>query len=486
LEKYFCNTINSNINIERKDNSLNYKKDRVENINIAYIGGGSRGWAWTLMGDLALEEKLSGNVRLYDIDNNASYDNEIIGNNVTKKINAKGKWKYNAVKSLKEALTGVDFVLISILPGTFDEMESDVHLPEKYGIYQSVGDTVGPGGIIRALRTIPMFVEIVEAIKKYSPNAWVINFTNPMSICVRTLYKVFPEIHAYGCCHEVFHTQELLIDMLKDMKNITGIKREDIKVNILGINHFTWLDEATYQGIDLISLYEKFVDKYYRDGFTKGSTNHWMNSFWHSAEKVKFDLYKRYGLIAAAGDRHLAEFVPSSWYLKDPETVEKWEFHLTPVSWRKEHKKELIEKAKRLVNGKEEFKIEPSGEEAVKQIKAILGLEDLVTNVNLPNLGQLTDFPKNVIVETNALFRKNSVKPIAAGSFPKEIHNMEMTHVLNQETVVEAVLNEDIEKVFRAFLNDPLVIGASLDRNDARELFDNMVKNTKEYIPWIK
>lgn len=466
---------------------MKYRKDKVEDINIAYIGGGSNGWGWTLIGDLAIEERLSGNIRLYDIDYDASCNNEIIGNMISKKDEAKGKWKYNAVKSLKEALTGVDFVLISILPGTFDEMESDVHLPEKYGIYQSVGDTVGPGGIIRALRTIPMFVEITEAIKKYSPNAWVINFTNPMSICVKTLYQVFPEIHAYGCCHEVFHTQQLLIDMLKDMKNITGIKREDIKVNILGINHFTWLDEATYQGIDLISLYEKFVDKYYKEGFTKGDSNFWINSsYWDSVEKVKFDLFKRYGLIAAAGDRHLAEFVPSSWYLKDPKTVEKWGFHLTPVSWRKTNQKELKEKAQRLVNGKEEFEIEPSGEEGVRQMKAILGLEDLITNVNLPNKGQLTDFPKNVIVETNALFRKNSVKPITAGSFSKEIHNMEMTHVLNQETVVEAVLNEDIEKVFRAFLNDPLVIGASLDRNDARELFDNMVKNTKKYIPWIK
>lgn len=465
---------------------MNYKKDKVENINIAYIGGGSRGWAWTLMADLALEEKLSGNIRLYDIDNNAAYDNEIIGNRVTKKNGAKGKWTYSAVKSLKEALTDTDFVLISILPGTFDEMESDVHLPEKYGIYQSVGDTVGPGGIARALRTIPMFVEITEAIKKYSPNAWVINFTNPMSVCVRTLYKVFPGIKAYGCCHEVFHTQELLIDMLKDMKNTTGIKREDIKVNILGINHFTWLNETSYQGMDLMPIYKEFVNKYYEDGFQKGSTNHWMNSYWHSAEKVKFDLFKRYELIAAAGDRHLAEFFPSNWYLKDPETAAKWKFRLTPVSWRKNHKKELIEKAERLVNGEEEFEIKASGEEAVEQIKAILGLEDLVTNVNLPNLGQLNDFPKNVIVETNALFRKNTVKPIAAGALPKEIHNIEMTHILNQETVVEAVLNKDIDKVFRAFLNDPLVIGAALDRNDARELFDNMVKNTKKYIPWIK
>lgn len=103
-------------------------------------------------------------------------------------------------------MTGADFVVISILPGIFDEMEFDVHLPERLGIWQSVGDTAGPGGMIRALRSIPMFVEIAEAIKAYSPDAWVINYTNPMSLLVKTLYTVFPEIKAFGCCHEVFGT----------------------------------------------------------------------------------------------------------------------------------------------------------------------------------------------------------------------------------------------------------------------------------------
>ena len=94
-------------------------------------------------------------------------------------------------------------------------MESDVHAPEEYGIYQSVGDTTGPGGVVRAMRTLPMFEEIAENIKKFSPDAWVINYTNPMTVITRTLYKVFPKIKAFGCCHEVFGTQKLLAYMLK-------------------------------------------------------------------------------------------------------------------------------------------------------------------------------------------------------------------------------------------------------------------------------
>ena len=147
--------------------NMNYINGKVENLKIAYIGGGSRGWAWGLMSDLAVCDDISGDVYLYDIDYEAAKNNEIIGNKFNFAEGAKTHWDYKAVKTAKEALENADFVIISILPGTFDEMESDVHTPEKYGIYQSVGDSSGPGGIVRAMRTIPMFEEIANNIKKY-------------------------------------------------------------------------------------------------------------------------------------------------------------------------------------------------------------------------------------------------------------------------------------------------------------------------------
>ena len=143
---------------------MKYTDRGVENLKIAYIGGGSRGWAWKLMSDLVSAEDISGEVDLYDIDYEAALHNEIIGNKFNTAEGARSKWTYHARKTIGEALTGADFVVISILPGTFDEMESDVHTPEKYGIYQPVGDTTGPGGIIRALRTIPMMEVIAKAI----------------------------------------------------------------------------------------------------------------------------------------------------------------------------------------------------------------------------------------------------------------------------------------------------------------------------------
>ena len=330
---------------------MKHYEHHAEDVKIAYIGGGSRGWAWGLMSDLVSQDILSGTVLLYDIDRNASAMNEIIGNRMNHVEGAKSQWNYKAVDSLKEALTGADYVVISILPGTFDEMESDVHLPEKYGIYQSVGDTTGPGGIVRAIRTIPMFEEIAYAIRDYAPEAWVINYTNPMSLCVTALYYYFPKIKAFGCCHEVFSAQKLLAAALEDIVGIRGVKREEICVNVQGINHFTWLSAAHYRDIDLMPVYREFVDKYYEKGFGSDESEHWINKHFHCAHRVKFDLFKRYGSIAAAGDRHLAEFMPGKMYLANPEIVEKWSFALTPVKWRKEDLKNRMERGRRLVTG---------------------------------------------------------------------------------------------------------------------------------------
>ena len=329
---------------------MKYYNEHMEDIQIAYIGGGSRGWAWTFMTDLAMEPAISGTIRLYDIDRGAAKSNEIIGNAVTERQSTPGKWRYCVKDSLADALAGADFVVISILPGTFDEMETDVHLPERLGIYQSVGDTAGPGGMMRALRTLPMFLEFANAIKKYCPDAWVINYTNPMSLCVKALYEAFPQIKAFGCCHEVFGTQKVLAGIAEAELGLQYIDRRDIHVNVLGINHFTWFDYASYQGIDLFPVYKRYIDAHFEEGFLEKDTN-WVSSTFGCRHRVKMDLFRRYGLIAAAGDRHLAEFMPGNEYLKDPDTVASWKFNLTSVSWRKQDLQERLARSHRLLAG---------------------------------------------------------------------------------------------------------------------------------------
>ena len=457
--------------------------NRADNVTIAYIGGGSRGWAWTFMTDLALEPAMSGVIRLYDIDREAAKANEVIGNRLSERPEAAGKWKYETADSLKEALSGADFVVISILPGTFDEMAVDVHMPERLGIYQSVGDTAGPGGMIRALRTIPMFVEIAEAVKEYAPKAWVINYTNPMSLCVKTLYHVFPEIRAFGCCHEVFGTQKVLKGILEDTAGISGIDRKDIHVNVLGINHFTWFDYASYQGMDLFPVYRDYIQNHFEEGYEERDTN-WANASFACAHRVKFDLFNRYGLIAAAGDRHLAEFMPGNEYLNDPETVASWKFGLTTVDWRKADLQNRLAKSHRLLAGEEEVELKPTGEEGILLIKALCGLGRVVSNVNVPNTAlQIPNLPAEAVVETNALFERDAIRPVMAGSLPEEVRQLILPHVRNHERILKAALTCDRELVVQAFLDDPLVKGKGCSERDVRLLIDDMIEGTKRYLP---
>lgn len=461
---------------------MQYTDNKVSDIQIAYIGGGSRGWAWTFMTDLSMDASLSGTIRLYDIDEAAAKNNEIIGNHLRSRPEAVGKWRYTTCKTLAQALTGCDFAVISILPGTFDEMASDVHLPERLGIYQSVGDTAGPGGIIRALRTIPMFVEIAEAIKTYAPDAWVINYTNPMSLCIKTLYHIFPGIKAFGCCHEVFGTQKVLAGICEETFGLTGIDRRDIFVNVLGINHFTWFNQASYKGIDLFSVYRNYIEAHYEDGYDERDSN-WANNSFSCAHRVKFDLFRRYGLIAAAGDRHLAEFMPGEEYLKDPETVSGWKFGLTTVDWRKEDLQKRLERSRRLAAFEEEIELTPTGEEGILLIKALCGLDRIISNVNIPNTClQIPNLPAGAVVETNAVFSRDSIKPLMAGSVPDPVKTLLMPHIENHERVLKAALACDRALVYTAFLNDPLLKGRSSE-TEIRKLADDMIANTYDWLP---
>ncbi len=453
---------------------------KAKELNIAYIGGGSRGWAWGFMTDLALDRDMCGTVRLYDIDCAAAERNRIIGGRISAHPDAVSCWTYEVSGSLQEALTGADFVVISILPGTFEEMRSDVHLPERVGVYQPVGDTVGPGGFMRAMRTVPMFVTIAEAIRDCAPDAWVINYTNPMSLCIRTLYEAFPGIRAFGCCHEVFGTQELLCAMLRSEEGIGGVKRQDLYTTVTGINHFTWITRASWKETDLMPLYARFAEKYAGSGYEESPDRNWMNSHFNCAHRVKFDLFRRYGAIAAAGDRHLAEFT-APWYTKDPETVRAWKFSLTSVDWRIKDLRDRMRRSDDLISGKADPVLKSSGEEGHLLLKALLGLGDMVSNVNIPNAGQIPNLPVGAVVETNALFGRDRIEPVHAGPAPAGILPLLSRHILNQENTLTAALRCDRKLGFSAFMNDPQMAGVGMA--DGKALFDEMLENQRAYLP---
>ena len=452
----------------------------MKNIKIAYIGGGSKLWARSFMQDLALAEGICGEVALYDIDREAAVRNQAIARRIHDKKEAVSRFTYTVSDTLAEALTGADFVLISILPGTFKEMRSDVHAPEKYGIYQSVGDTVGPGGVLRAMRTVPIYEDFARAIEAYCPDAWVLNLTNPMSACVKALYDTFPGIKAFGCCHEVFHAQDFLCCVLKEQRGITA-KRSDIYTDASGVNHFTWITETKYQNIDLLALLPEFMERFYETGYYEnGGPDDWKINTFAYGNRVKMALYQRYGALAAAGDRHLVEFVNNRWFLESPELAAAWHFGLTTVDYREENQAKQIAESIAMANGTMDVPLRASGEELVQLLQAILGLKTVVSNVNMPNRGQMPGLPEGTIVETNCVFSNGFVKPVTAKPLPAAALALVQRNAANIDLTCEGIRERNLDKLFLAFMNQPLCDSLTWEQGQA--LFHEMYENTKQYL----
>lgn len=451
-------------------------------VKIGYIGGGSQGWAHTLINDLAHCSDVSGDVALYDVEYEPAAMNAELGNQVMDREAAVGDWTFEAHRDMGSALDGADFVICSIQDPPEETFAHDIDAPKEYGIYQTVADTVGPGGTLRALRAIPQYREIAAMVEQRCPDAWVINYTNPMTVCTRTLYEEYPDIKAIGLCHEVFGTQRLLAEITERyVDEANEVTADEIDVNVKGINHFTWIDSAYWRGHDVFQYLDAELEaRKSIPGFAPGELEG--ESYWINNHQIAFDLYNRFGLLGAAGDRHLAEFVP--WYLAidEPQEIERWGIRLTPSSARvsdSDSDSEGPAKMQRYLDGDEEFEFHESNEEAVDIIRALLGIEPIKTHVNYPNHGQILGVTDGAVVETNALVTGDSVTPLVAGGLPPEIHSMVMTHVTNQETLIEAGFTGDLDRAFRAFLNEPLV---RLQRDAARELFVDLVEREHEYL----
>lgn len=450
----------------------------VTELKIAYIGGGSREWARKLMFDLALEPALAGQVLLYDLNFEAAQLNEQLGNWLQAQPGVVSSWKYQAVQTLEECLPHADFVVVSIQPGTLDIMAQEIAIAEEYGMFFPVGDTSGAPGLVRGLRAATIYETLAHAIAEHCPNAWVINYTNPMTICTRTLTRVQPELKVFGCCHEVFKSQELFADLASEHLGGDPIPRADVRINVQGINHFTWIDAASYAGIDLMELLRAHIQKpgVLRE-YTQPEVESW-NNWFHSADQVKFNLFQRYGVLAAAGDRHLVEFLPG--FTRSPEELFRWGIIRTPVSWRKSRWTKAPQQTHDLLSGKEKLDLHSSGEEGIAQIKALVGLGERVTNVNIENQGQISNLPLRAVVETNARFSQNEVRPVLAGALAPGLQPLLARHVSNQELIVEAALSGDKDMAFEAVYNDPT---NRLPLDESWAMFNRMLEASRAFLP---
>ena len=458
----------------------------MKHIKLAYIGGGSKAWARVFMNDLALSEGISGEIALYDIDLEAAARNQAIGQRINAHPDTVSRWEYIIYEKLEDALSGADFVACSILPGTFDEMHSDVHAPERYGIWQSVGDTVGPGGVLRAMRTVPLYEQFALAIRRQCPDAWVINLTNPMTICCKTLFDVFPGIKAFGCCHEVFNAEEFLCCVLQEELRIKRPDRHELVVDASGINHFTWITEARYKDIDVFSLLPHFMEKYYQCGYCEKrgvAPDNWRFDPFCYGNRVKMDLFRRYGVLAAAGDRHLVEFLDKSWYLDSPASADLWQFHLTTVDYRKEDQRRKLAASVAIADGSQPVSVSRSSEELIALMKAVLGFGPVISNANTVNRGQMSQLPSGSVVEVNHVFDNNCVRPVLTNPLPDAVAALVWRNAVNIENTYAGIRARDLNRIFESFLAQPLC--SSLTLSEGEQLFREMIENTRSYLePW--
>ena len=448
-------------------------------VRIAVVGGGSLNWARTLMADLAHDTRLVAEVRLYDIDTAAAERNTVLGNRHAE-VSRGTPARYTASPTLKDALTGADVVIISILPGGFDDMAQDIAIPARYGIPQAVGDTVGPGGFVRAMRSIPMLAEIGAAIGEHASLAHVCNLTNPMSVLTGALYAAFPAIRAWGECHEVTKIRRQVAHIAHEEAGTTGWTHRDVQVNVLGINHFTFVDRITLAGRDMMQAYRSFAQTHRSTGWsqTEPGKDAEHARYFGTRNLVAFDLLDRFRIPAAAGDRHLAEFMPVSDYLSDPT---RWGFALTPVDYRIRDRAAKQAKAAALAQGDGSLGAKQSDEAMVDQVVALMSGEPFVSNVNLPNRGQIAGLPDGAIVESNAVFTGMGVQPVIAGALPGPLTAIVSDHATRQQGLLAAVMDGDSAALFDLFHGDPLV--RHLPRDTASAMFGEMVQATAHHLP---
>ena len=370
------------------------------------MGGGSYQWGPKITQDVALNEELrGGTLVLHDINGEALEDMYQWG---TRALDvARADLKLEKTQRLEEALRGADFVVLSISTGGLDATALALEIPARYGVVQTVGDTVGPGGLFRGLRNIPVVVEIARAMEEYCPRAVLLNLTNPLTVLTRPISKA-TSVRAVGLCHELFSTLGMLSKMF-------DLPEEAVNVRVAGVNHFIWVTDVSVHGRDVTKeAFRKISGGEARKislsdaaGDTDPFTNTW---------GFRTVVCRLYGYLAAAGDRHVCEFLPG--YLRDEKERERLDLRVTTVDVRRERLAADRERVRRMIRGDEPIPTGCSREEISDIMAAIWSGEDSVNIVNLPNAGQVRDLPLGAVVETYGALTASGLLALFSGSFP--------------------------------------------------------------------
>ncbi len=438
-------------------------------MKVVLVGGGSFSWTPAILTDLVIEPELEGSTGvLLDIDPEALELTLAYGRRLLEQSGR--RWTLEASTERRKALRGADYVILTIAVGGLDAMEHDLAIPQRYGVYQSVGDTVGPGGLARALRNIPVVYEIARDMEEVCPGAWLINYTNPLTTLTRTVSK-HTRIRVIGLCHE-------LTGVLRRLRRLLELGEAQFETRVAGINHLIWLLSWTADSRDGDEILRAYLSENPPEVPYRGELPGHAASVFRDRLLLKWHLFQTFGFLPAAGDRHLAEFFPC--FLTDSTNRgADYGVELTTVEHRRAGAAWRRTWLRRVVEGEEALPLRRSGEAAADLICALEGKGERRDIVNLPNEGQVANLPRGAVVETMGRVFGNGADASESGELPPAILSVVLPHVLRQEMTVEAAMTGNRTLALQVLATDPLVH----DFASAAPMLDDLLRAHRAHLP---
>ena len=435
---------------------------------IAFIGAGSFGFTRNLVKDILTFEAFSdAHIALMDIDAKRLSYIETACRKIAEKMESKAT--ITSTLDRKEALKDADGVVITILSGGVDIWRNDIEIPKKYGVDINVGDTRGPSGIFRTLRTLPVMLDICKDMKELCPEAVLLNYTNPMAMLCRGMQGMYPELKITGLCHSVQGTASMLAKWI-------GAEMSDITYTCAGINHQAFYLDYKWKGKDAYPLLREAVKK----------------EEIYNQEIVRNEMFMHLDYYVTESSGHNSEY--NAWFRKRSDLIEKYCTNGTGLNpgvyayilnyylerdhnWEEDIKKWLL---------KDDIDISRGHEYAASIFNAIFGDNTMYTfNGNVRNNIIIDNLPEGCCVEVPVLASKNGLQPIKVGRLPDHLAVMVNNSAMCEELAVAGAIEGDKRKVFHAICYDPLT-SAVLSLAEIKEMTDEMFLANKDYLPQFK
>jgi alpha-galactosidase len=444
------------------------------NPKITLIGAGSTVFAKNLMGDiLSYPELENSEIVLFDINPERLHTSEIVAHKVAEALGVKPKISVST--NAEKALEGANYAISMIQVGGYKPSTViDFEIPKKYGLQQTIADTLGIGGIMRGIRTIPVLLEYTRMMERVCPDVLHLNYVNPMAINCLALSKASP-IKLVGLCHSVPHTaHELASDL--------GVPPEEVHYLVAGINHM-----AFYLKLEQHHKDGKIEDLYprIRDFVAKGKFTHRVSADmpWGLTDHVRYEVFRHFGYSVTESSEHFAEYVP--WFIKKnrPELLEQFTIPIEEYIRRCElNTAKWQEMQTRLENKDQKLEVKRSVEYGSLIIHSKVTGQPRVIYGNVPNNGLIDNLPAGCCVEVPCLVDKNGIQPTKIGALPPHLAALMRTNVNVQELTAEAVLTGNRDHVYHAAMLDPHT-AAELDLQQIHDMVDDLLEAHGNSIP---